>query len=452
MIVKFIQDPIWGSVGLTDIELEIIDLPTFQRLRDVSQLTGVTSAYPSATHTRFEHSMGAMYVARLYGKSLFPSEEKIIQYLEVAGLLHDIAHGPFSHAYDTIFRKIGLENGHDDKREELLDLPKLSEVLQKYEIRKEDIINIWNGKVKKEGGELESEKYPILKNLLSGPIGADRIDYAARDSYYTGTQAINLPHLMRIIYNSKIIENKLCYARKLFDGIFFFLFTRFWLYRNVYYHKTVRAAALMIMHILEEAFEPCNLGEKTRQNEQFINLNDTSLLHEIKSSSDPRLERAKDLIQKYKTRKLYKCALQERVPDRIVNYELSLALRKKIPEEVVTEKADRRKEEIEAMFREKYGNEPPELMIDTPNKVECMRPEDFRTSEIYFFEKEIPGLKGIDSLIKDEKSIESIFRGWLENFNFLYIYRIYVIDKEARKKITPLLLVKRPEEHSHLLR
>lgn len=91
------NDPIHGRIQVSIEELAIIDHPLFQRLRRVKQLTTAYLVYPSATHTRFEHCIGVMHICGLHAAHLYPGQSKLIQIARISGLLHDIAHGPFSH-------------------------------------------------------------------------------------------------------------------------------------------------------------------------------------------------------------------------------------------------------------------------------------------------------------------------------------------------------------------
>ncbi len=111
LYTQSIQDPIYGSIPFSASEKAIIDSPLFQRLRFVGQLTGASQVFPGGVHTRFSHSLGAMHIAGLYATHLssFINMEKdkdtLIRVARIAALLHDIGHGPFSHAYDhTVYK------------------------------------------------------------------------------------------------------------------------------------------------------------------------------------------------------------------------------------------------------------------------------------------------------------------------------------------------------------
>ncbi|MCK5409451.1 MAG: HD domain-containing protein, partial [Candidatus Heimdallarchaeota archaeon] len=106
--VRTIRDPIYDEIRMTVLENKIVDTPIFQRLRWISQLSGVRQVYPSAVHTRFTHSVGVMHLAGRYAEEVFREDEDVVEKVQlarVAGLLHDIGHGPFSHTYDDVVFK-----------------------------------------------------------------------------------------------------------------------------------------------------------------------------------------------------------------------------------------------------------------------------------------------------------------------------------------------------------
>ena len=122
-----ITDPIHRYIPFTNVERELLDTPTFQRLRRIKQLSGAHLVYPCAQHSRFEHSLGTMHVAGYAAETLlakgYLSKEDSIQELRLAALLHDIGHGPFSHLFEEILdakmqtepRRLGQENYHQDR-------------------------------------------------------------------------------------------------------------------------------------------------------------------------------------------------------------------------------------------------------------------------------------------------------------------------------------------------
>ncbi|GEM_PF-3984860 len=212
-----IPDPIWGNIPLTETEEKILSTQGFNRLRDLKQMGFTYLSFPGANHTRFEHSIGTMYVADklfLFASHSFPDEllKNTLQYLRcrvairIAALLHDFGHPPFSHAVESAFKKhpeLLTVSDDDLAKLELSDELKFifenpskysHEIFTKVLIEEdEEIRDI----LKEIGlqvtdisqlavGEPCSEPFDLFRELISGDFDADRIDYLLRDNYYTG--------------------------------------------------------------------------------------------------------------------------------------------------------------------------------------------------------------------------------------------------------------------------
>lgn len=120
MYYKVSRDPIHSEIFLYPLEILAVDTRPVQRLRYLSQLVGAELVYPGATHTRFAHSLGVMHICGLYGSRLFEDQSKR-RIVRLAGLLHDVGHGPFSHQFDdVVYAKMGLKDGHDEYRKRIL--------------------------------------------------------------------------------------------------------------------------------------------------------------------------------------------------------------------------------------------------------------------------------------------------------------------------------------------
>ena len=142
-----------------------------------------------------------MYLANKYAKWLFKNDKYKIKLLSLAGLLHDISHGPWSHSWDsTVYSKIypGIEKGHDIHRYKIVR-EMLKEQLNEININPEDIINVWDG------------KYKIMSAIIKGALSVDRMDFVNRDTFYTGASHFGTFEIDRIIYNTSIKNNVLIY-------------------------------------------------------------------------------------------------------------------------------------------------------------------------------------------------------------------------------------------------
>jgi HD superfamily phosphohydrolase len=179
-----IRDPIHGLIEYNEQEEKIFNTKVMQRLRGIKQLALANLVYPGANHTRFEHSIGVMSVADRMAKQLKLPEENI-KVIRIAGLLHDIGHGPFSHVSEQILGKyVDEEMKKNYDVEEVHEAITIDIINQDEELKeiipkeKEEVISI----IKK--GNLRS----TTKDVISGPMDADKLDYSLRDSYYTGAK------------------------------------------------------------------------------------------------------------------------------------------------------------------------------------------------------------------------------------------------------------------------
>lgn len=236
-IKKQVQDNVHGYIGLTEAELNIIDTPLFQRLRYIKQLGATYLVYPGATHTRFAHSIGTMFMMDLFLKNGVKTEvsDEDTQKLRLAALLHDIGHYPFSHtAEHVVTEKLGGK-GHEQLGSELLR-KYLKEKLENYGV--EEITKIISGKGKKEFGM-----------LLSSSLDADKSDYMQRDSYNTGVPygKVSIVSLLRIMSFEK---DKVIFEKDE-SPVEHFLLGRYHLYRTVIHHKTSLGFNLLLERIFE---------------------------------------------------------------------------------------------------------------------------------------------------------------------------------------------------------
>lgn len=292
-----INDPIHGWIKIPTKIFNIIDTPMFQRLGYVTQMTLSGKVFPGANHTRKEHSLGVMHLADEYSRHLF-TDKNICQILAIAGLLHDIGHGPYSHSWDrSIYHHIypDIEKGHDEHRKTIIE-KSFKTILQELGINTNDILECWN-----------SNK--LYRAILQGPIGCDRMDFTSRDTHYSGTRHFGHYDIFRMIENSSIIEtpngSRLCYNEKIYPDIIQALDTRNKMYEQVYYHKTSVGMQLMLEQAIEETKEQLKLVERTKDLDKFVYLTD-AVLFEMMSLS----QKAQDIYHR-KFPKLQRQYIQE---------------------------------------------------------------------------------------------------------------------------------------------
>jgi uncharacterized protein len=238
---KIINDPVYGYITIDHpLILDIIAHPYYQRLRRIKQMALAHLIYPGAVHTRLHHSLGAYHLMSLALNELKSKGVQITEEEEtgakIAILLHDIGHGPFSHALETVL----IENmQHEDLS--LLIMKKLN---QEYHGALQTAIDIFTNAYPKK----------FLHQLVSGQLDVDRMDYLTRDSFFTGVSEGVIGY-SRIINMLTVHNGELMVEEKAIYSIEKFLVARRLMYWQVYLHKTVLSAEMMLVKILQRVKE-----------------------------------------------------------------------------------------------------------------------------------------------------------------------------------------------------
>ena len=287
-----LYDIIHGNITLCETAKKIIDTVEFQRLREIKQLGCCYLVFPCAVHTRFEHSIGVYHLSKKYVDILnvdgkyFTEREKLC--ISIAGLIHDIGHGPYSHLFDDIVSK--------DKQHEFRSGIILKMMNAKYKLGFDEdeitfIIDVINP-------TQEGYKYQIVSN--KNGIDVDRFDYLMRDIHMTG---LNYGiEFQRIMDYSKIIDGKVKYSDKVKTNIEDFFHIRFIMYREVYNHRTVRGLEHMMKKYLQLIEPDVNIKDivDSHDIEKFLEFDDS--IFNRKDIS----EEAKNIVLRMKTRNIYK--------------------------------------------------------------------------------------------------------------------------------------------------
>jgi uncharacterized protein len=245
---KIINDPIYGFVTLpNDIVYDLINHPYFQRLRRIKQLGLTNLVYPGALHTRFHHAIGAMHLMQeailtLKQKDVAITEDEE-QAVLIAILLHDIGHGPFSHALEHSIVK-GISH-------ETISSLFMNVLNKEFKGKLSLAIKIFNDDYKKH----------FLHQLVSSQLDMDRLDYLKRDSFFTGVSE-GVISSDRIIKMLNVVNNQLVVEQKAIYSIEKFLIARRLMYWQVYLHKTVLSAETLLVNILKRAKELTAGGKK----------------------------------------------------------------------------------------------------------------------------------------------------------------------------------------------
>jgi HD superfamily phosphohydrolase len=322
---KIINDPVYGFISIpTELIFDLIEHPYFQRLRYIKQLGMTHLVYPGALHTRFHHALGAMHLMGLAIETLRSKGHQITEEEEeavtIAILLHDVGHGPFSHALEqTIVEGIS----HEDISALLMN--KLNE---QFNGRLTMAIDIFNGNYPKR----------FLHELVSGQLDMDRMDYLNRDSFFTGVSE-GVISFDRIIKMLNVVDDHIAVEEKGIYSIEKFLIARRLMYWQVYLHKTVIAAEQLLAkilmrsrelalkekklfatpalnHFLAHTISKEDFIKKDHHIEKFASLDDTDIMAAVKvwaeDSSDFVLSH---LCQMLMRRNLYQVEISNTPPD-----------------------------------------------------------------------------------------------------------------------------------------
>lgn len=243
---KIVNDPVYGLLKIpAGIIHELIDHPYFQRLRRIKQLGLTYLVYPGAVHSRFQHAIGAMYLTSLAidvikskGHEISDAESEATK---IAILLHDMGHGPFSHALESCIIP--------DLPHEQVSLMFMEELNEEFNGKLDLAIQIFKNKYYKK----------FLYQLVSGQLDMDRLDYLRRDSFFTGvTEGVVASE--RIIKMLEVVDDNLVVESKGIYSVEKFLIARRLMYWQVYLHKTVLVSEVLLVKLLERIKELYSLG------------------------------------------------------------------------------------------------------------------------------------------------------------------------------------------------
>lgn len=315
-LVKIINDPVHGFIEVPRSILKLMDTSTVQRLRRIKQLGLSFVVYPGAVHTRFHHALGSMHLMRqalevLKNKYVYISDEEYEAAL-IAAFLHDVGHGPFSHALESVIIP-GLHH-------ETMTLAIMKELNDQFSGNLSLAIDIFEGKYHR----------TFLHQLVSGQLDMDRMDYLIRDSFFTGV-AEGIIGIDRIIKTLNVYENKLVCESKSIYSIEKFLIARRLMYWQVYLHKAATSAEYMMVNILKRVrslilngeevhinsplryffhnqIDPSKITEEVMQ--KYIQLDDTDIEYAIKTWQDHRDYVLSTLCKNILNRKLLKIDIQ----------------------------------------------------------------------------------------------------------------------------------------------
>ncbi len=405
-----INDPIHGFIGLTDLEAKIVNSEPYQRLRRIKQLSGAHYVYPTAEHTRFGHCIGAMYLAGLVGRRLLGQigfGDDVLQEVRLAGLLHDLGHGPFSHVFEEpLIERQG--RNHEDVTEWIIKESVVGDIIEDGGFRKARIADLVRGRrTKKKDG--------VVSGIVAGQVDSDKMDYLIRDSFYCGVNygLVDIYRLMASVEITNEFELQFDLAAR--GALESFLVARYEMFLNVYYHKTVRSVEVMLIRLITAADRVLDLT-KFSTTDEFLALDDMSLVSRIRriepTESDYARE-ASEMMNMLDSRILYKSAFEKvlHTEDRFVS---KILTKKKVRESIQDEIAEIAKVPSE------------DVIVDVPTLPSVpYNPHQIDPMEIHIFET-IEG-KRIPRKLSEFSNIAQMMKVYLD------VIRVYTFDHHRAK-------------------
>jgi HD superfamily phosphohydrolase len=335
---KVFNDPVHGHIELDPLMVKFIDTPQFQRLRYIKQLGGAYYVYPGASHNRFEHSIGVCYLAgqmveSLKSKQKLDIDDKDVLCVKLAGLCHDLGHGPFSHLFEKVVKEFGIGDwSHEEQSLKMFDHliaenDNVRKVMEEKLPGEDDkkfikalIRGLETGKVAtvEEHGRDQTKRFlfEIVANKRNG-VDVDKFDYFARDCHHLGIPtSFDFRRYMKFV---RVIEAdgvlQICVRDKEVYNVYEMFHTRHMLHLRAYQHKTCSIVQEMIKEALIKAndhFEVpgtagVKLSEVTSDLKAYTLLTD-QVFQQIMSFPDPdgNLKEAKDILKRVEKRQLYK--------------------------------------------------------------------------------------------------------------------------------------------------
>src|SRR5688572_31526448 len=296
MRFEILRDPLWNNIRVDELTLRLIDTDVFQRLRYVRQLGLAYLVYPGATHTRFEHAVGAYHLARVTlatmaerdGLGGANAEEQAV--IRAAALLHDVGHYPFSHALEEIGQL-----HHEDVARPLITAGAIADLLSE---------GIATDAPRRVFELVSGSSRSPLQGLISGSLDLDKIEYLKRDAFMCGVpygeiDVDRLTNSLLVLDDPESGRPAIGVLEKGLSALESLLFAKYQMYRNVYWHHAVRSATAMYKRMVEDALRVGAIDA-----ELLPSYTDEGLLHRLEHAAPT------PILDALRTRKLYKRALE----------------------------------------------------------------------------------------------------------------------------------------------
>ena len=296
----------YGYIPLTEIELELVNHPYFQRLNNIKQLGVGHRVFPGAQHTRFSHSLGIMYLMDRMTNSPSLKDDPLIsknkQKLRIAALLHDIGHYPLSHLVETVM----TQNGgckHERLSDFVINNSSVRDILEKKSVDPREIGQIITG----------SSSEPLFNQLMSSDLDVDRLDYLLRDSFHTGV-AYGRFDLNRLVHTIALDnQGQLCIDKSGMHAAEGYIVGRYLMWVVVYTHRVTNALELMIKRICQELLGSLlpsfrEIKEMIKEQQYYFTGFDDNFLFRTISGKTAETNLTGELCRMYMTREVLTAA------------------------------------------------------------------------------------------------------------------------------------------------
>ncbi len=357
--------------------------------------------YPAANHTRFEHVLGAMYLAGVLGDTLpvgLTSREK--QEVRLAALLHDIGHGPFSHVFEPLMIR-HLGKTHEDLVPWLVAETEISSRLEKAGFNPKRIGQLAIGR-------LDDKRRPFLDQVISSSVDVDKMDFLVRDSFHTGAGYGSID-VNRLLYTMDVLDGNLAVDGTAVATLESFLLARLESFRTVYFHRTSRAVQIMIVKALEAAKDELGLLAFDEPMD-YLKLDDYNVWSNLKDC-----KKSMRIIHDLETRRLLKCA-----------YERTVFAREEVVSNVISNEKVRDEMEEEIARKAQVSEE--DVFIDVPSlsSVPYHHAAEIQPMDIPVFRRTATGKKQLVQL-SDISRVVGVLR------TFMNLVRVYTWEEHRSK-------------------
>lgn len=366
--LKIINDPVHGFIKIPyEILYDVLEHRYFQRLRRISQTGLLSLVFPGATHTRFHHALGAMHLMFTALETLKLKNVKISDEEEKAALLaillHDVGHGPYSHALESLL----MEDWHHEKLSILL-MKKLND---EFNCELDLAIEMFQGKYHRK----------FFNQLITSQLDVDRLDYLKRDSFFTGVSEGSV-NTQRIISMMNVKDDELLIDEKGVYSIENFLTARMFMYWQVYYHKTSALAEHLLVKILSRAKQLISEG---KQVEAYGNLKYFLYKTDFEKATEEDVNRFTQLDD---TDVLSAIKTWQNADDFVLSYFCKAVVQRKFPKTVFSSQKFEESEILEKIERanQKFGIENGDQLVEQISRT--LLPYDNQKQPIFLLKRD----------------------------------------------------------------